>query len=68
MPDSTAGALKVALTGPLLFGQILIRKTNDAFILAHRADENRRDLQTLRNVEDAIEISRSLMTLGIIAL
>src|SRR2546423_10073832 len=40
------------------FGQILVRKIESGFTLCHRDDENRRDLKTLRTVEDAIQIAR----------
>ena len=42
------------------FGQISIRKTNGGgFVLTHREEEDRKDLQTFRNALDAAEIARS---------
>jgi sirohydrochlorin cobaltochelatase len=43
---------------PFCFGQILVRKINHELILCHRDDEARDDLETFRNAEGAIEISR----------
>ncbi|MBO0695328.1 MAG: hypothetical protein J2P56_04405 [Verrucomicrobia bacterium] len=45
-------------TVPFYFGQILIRKTGDDFVLCHRDDDARDDLEMFRNAEDAIEIAR----------
>jgi sirohydrochlorin cobaltochelatase len=45
-------------TVPFCFGQILVRKTSKSFVLCHRDDEGRDDLETFRNAEDAIEIAR----------
>jgi sirohydrochlorin cobaltochelatase len=36
----------------------LIRKTNDGFVLSHREDEARNNLQTSRNAEEAVEIAK----------
>ena len=58
MPDSIERALEAALAGGFVFGQILIQKTNGSFVLSHRDDEVRTDLQTFRNAEDAIEIAK----------
>jgi sirohydrochlorin cobaltochelatase len=59
MPDSIARALEAALTDRFHFGQILVRKTNNAgFVLSHRDDETVDRLQTLRNPEDAVEIAK----------
>jgi sirohydrochlorin cobaltochelatase len=59
MPDSIDTFLRVALTIPFYFGQILIQKTNAGrFILSHRDDEMRDDLKTSRNAEDAIGITK----------
>ena len=42
------------------FGQISIRKTNGGcFVLTHREEEDRKDLQTFGNALDAAEIARS---------
>ena len=43
---------------PFCFGQILVRKTGDAFILCHRDDEADDDLEIFQDPEDAIEIAR----------
>src|SRR5207244_10446427 len=51
-------ALQAALTDRFHFGQILIRNTNGSFVLSHRDDEVRTDLQTFRNAEEAVEIAK----------
>jgi len=56
MPDSIERALEAALSDRCCLGQILIQKTNDGFVLSHREDEARKDLQTSRNAEEAVEI------------
>lgn len=43
---------------PFCFGQILVRKSGDRFVLCHRDDEPRNGLETFRNAEDAIEIAK----------
>jgi sirohydrochlorin cobaltochelatase len=43
---------------PFCFGQILVRKTDSSFVLCHRGDEARDDLEKFQNPEDAIEIAR----------
>jgi hypothetical protein len=58
MPDSIEQALEAALSDHCYCGQILIRKTNDGFVLSHREDEERNDLQTCRNPEEAVEIAK----------
>jgi len=58
MPDSIERALEAALSDRCCLGQILIQKTNDGFVLCHRADEARKDLQTSRNAEEAVEIAK----------
>jgi hypothetical protein len=58
MPDSIEQALEVALGDCCYFGQVLIRKTNDGFVLSHREDDARNDLQTCRNAEEAVEIAK----------
>jgi len=58
MPDPIEQALEVALSKRCYFGQVLIRKTNDGFVLSHREDDARNDLQTCRNAEEAVEISK----------
>jgi sirohydrochlorin cobaltochelatase len=58
MVDSIERALEAALGDRCSFGQILIEKTNDGFVLFHREDEAGKDLQTCRNAEEAIEIAK----------
>jgi hypothetical protein len=58
MPDSIERALEAALSDRCCLGQILIRKTSDGFVLCHRDDEARNDLQTCRNAEEALEIAK----------
>jgi len=58
MRDSIERDLESALTAPLYFGQIVIQKANGGFMLSHRDDEQRSDLQVFRSPEDAIEIAR----------
>jgi sirohydrochlorin cobaltochelatase len=58
MPDSIERALEAGPGDRCCLGQILIEKTNDGFVLFHRADEARKDLQTCRNAENALEIAK----------
>ena len=58
MPSVIERALQAALTDRFHFGQILIQKTNGSFVLSHRDDEVRIDLQTFRNAEEAVEIAK----------
>jgi sirohydrochlorin cobaltochelatase len=58
MPDPIEQALQAELGDHCYCGQILIRKTNDGFVLSHREDDARNDLQTCRNTEEAVEISK----------
>ena len=58
MPKSIERALEAALTDRFGFGQILVRKTNEGFVLSHRDDEAHDDLQTFRNAGDAVEITK----------
>jgi len=44
---------------PFCFGQISVRKSGKSFVLCHRDDDSRDDLETFRNAEDAIEIARN---------
>lgn len=55
MQNSIERALEAV---PFYFGQILVRKTGDDFVLCHRDDEARDDLETFRNADDAIDIAR----------
>jgi sirohydrochlorin cobaltochelatase len=58
MPDPIEQALEAERGDHSYCGQILIRKTNDGFVLSHREDEARNDLQTCRNAEEAVEIAK----------
>ncbi len=58
MPDSIETALANALVDSSRFGQILIRKKNDGYILSHRDDEDGDDLQPFQNPDEAAEIAR----------
>jgi sirohydrochlorin cobaltochelatase len=58
MPGVIERALQAALTDRFHFGQIVIQKTNGRFVLSHRDDEVRTDLQTSRNAEEAVEITK----------
>jgi len=58
MSGSTEDDLEALLTGSFCFGQILVRKSGDRFVLCHRDDEPRNSLETFRNAEDAIEIAK----------
>jgi sirohydrochlorin cobaltochelatase len=58
MPDSIERCLEPVLTAPFYFGQIFIRKRNDVFVLSHREDVARNDLQICRKVEEAVEIAK----------
>src|SRR5437870_11908630 len=58
MSDSIGKLLERVLSAPLYFGQILVQKRNDDFILSHRDDECRKGLQTFRNAEDAVEVAK----------
>jgi sirohydrochlorin cobaltochelatase len=50
--------LDALLIAPFCFGQISVRKSGKSFVLCHRDDDARDDLETFRNAEDAIEIAR----------
>jgi sirohydrochlorin cobaltochelatase len=44
---------------PFCFGQILVEKREGAgFVMLHRDDESRNELQTYRDAEDAVEIAK----------
>jgi len=58
MSNPAAPALESALTDRFHFGQILVRKINGGFILLHRDDEFREELQVFRSPEDVLEITR----------
>lgn len=59
MPNSIEPALEAALTDHFLFGQVLVRKTDvGGFVLSHLEDEDRHQLETLRNADEALEIAK----------
>jgi sirohydrochlorin cobaltochelatase len=58
MPESIEDNLDAVLTAPFCFGQILVRKTGNTFVLCHRDDAAGHDLEIFRNAEDAIEIAK----------
>ena len=58
MPDSIEQALEAELGDHCYCGQIFIRKTNNGFVLSHREDKARNDLQTRCNAEEAVEIAK----------
>ena len=55
MEDSVEQALEAV---PFCFGQILVRKTGDDFVLCHRDDRARDDLEIFQDPEDAIKIAK----------
>jgi sirohydrochlorin cobaltochelatase len=58
MQNSVERALEAALRDRCSLGQILIQKTDGSFVLCHRDDEVRNDLQRFKNADDAIEIAK----------
>src|SRR6266478_2594424 len=58
MQNSVERALEAALRDRCSLGQILIQKTDGTFVLCHRDDEVRNDLQIFRSAKDAIEIAK----------
>ncbi|PWT86944.1 MAG: hypothetical protein C5B58_00585 [Acidobacteria bacterium] len=58
MSGSIEADLKGSPTVPFYFGQILVRKIGDNFVLCHCDDELPSDLETSRNAEHAIEIAK----------
>ena len=59
MPDSVERCLEVALRDFSSFGQILIRRPSGGrFVLCHRDDEGRDDLQVFQNQDDVLELAR----------
>jgi sirohydrochlorin cobaltochelatase len=58
MQNSVKRALEAALRDRCSLGQILIQKTDGSFVLCHRDDEVRNDLQRFENAEDAIDIAK----------
>jgi hypothetical protein len=59
MTNPVERSLEPVLTPPFCFGQLLVRKaTSGGFVVSHRDDESLDQLQTYRDVEDAIKIAR----------
>jgi sirohydrochlorin cobaltochelatase len=59
MPDSLERCLEAALRDSSCIGQILIRRTGGGrFVLCHRDDEDRNDLQVFQDSEDVVELAR----------
>jgi sirohydrochlorin cobaltochelatase len=58
MSDFIERTLQDALTDRFTFGQILVQRTNEGFVLSHREDEARNDLQTYSNAEEAIDVAK----------
>jgi len=59
MPDSVERCLEVALRDSSCFGQILIRRPSGSrFVLCHRDDEGRDDLQVFQDPDDVLELAR----------
>jgi sirohydrochlorin cobaltochelatase len=58
MQNSVERALEAALRDRCSLGQILVQKTAGIFVVCHRDDEVRNDLQTFKNADDAIEIAK----------
>ena len=56
--DATARVLDAALKDRVCIGEILICRTSRAFVLTHRGDEARVDLQKFSSAEDAIDLAR----------
>jgi len=52
------GTLNSLLSDGGHFGQILIRKSGEGFVLCHRDDESEDNLETFRRADDAIGIAR----------
>jgi len=52
------GTLDSLLSDGGHFGQILIRKRGEGFVLCHRNDESKNDFETFRRADDAIGIAR----------
>jgi len=58
MRDSIAGAVEAVLDERICVGEILVRKIDGGFVLSHRDDQTRNDLQIFGNAEDAVEVAR----------
>jgi sirohydrochlorin cobaltochelatase len=59
MPNSIAHRFEDALAAPFSFGEVLVQETKPrGFVLSHRDDKSRDQLQTYREAEDAVEIAK----------
>jgi len=58
MSDFTERLLKRLINTPFYFGQILVEKSDEGFLLRHRDDEGPKHLQTFRNAQHAIDIAK----------
>ena len=58
MADSVARALEATLANRVCFGELVIKKSGAHFIVSHRDDESRDDLDTYRCPEQAVEIAK----------
>jgi hypothetical protein len=58
MSDSIDKLLVRALTAPFYFGQVMVQKTTERFVLSHRDDKTADQLKIFRSAEDAIEIAK----------
>jgi len=58
MSDFTEKLLRRLINTPFYFGQVLVEKSDEGFLLRHCDDEDPKHLQTFRNAEHAIEIAK----------
>lgn len=58
MPDPAETLLETALIAPFYFGQVLVQKMAERFVLLHRDDKAVDQLKIFRSAEDAIEIAK----------
>ena len=58
MRNSIGRVLDAAAAAGFCVGQIVVRKSDGGFVLCHRDDHGREDLQIFRNAEDALEIAK----------
>jgi sirohydrochlorin cobaltochelatase len=59
MADSIERCLEAVGTAPFVLGQVLVQRTSEErFVLSHRDDETRDQLQIFRSAEDAIALAK----------
>jgi sirohydrochlorin cobaltochelatase len=58
MPDVISRTLKSAPSNRICIGQIVVRKVDNGFTLAHRDDEDRDDLQAYRDPAEVIDVAK----------